>query len=159
MTRLRRILPLAVLVCLLAPLTAQNFQGIVRGSVRDPQGAIAAASVELIEESTGLSRTASSNEVGDYAFTNVVPGIYTVRASAPGYKTFERTGLRIATQMYAAVDVVLDVGSITETMRARSGQSRLIWRISARLVASGRSVMSSMLLKPSTRRSLPWMAP
>ena len=47
------------------------------------------------------------------------------------------------------------MGSITETINARSGQSRLIWRTSARLVASGRSVISSMLLKPSTRRSLP----
>jgi hypothetical protein len=51
------------------------------------------------------------------------------------------------------------MGNMTETTSARSGQSRLIWRISARLVASGRSVISSMLLKPSTRRSLPWMAP
>ncbi len=46
------------------------------------------------------------------------------------------------------------MGSITETTRARSGQSRLICRISSRLVLSGRSVMSSMLLKPMTRRSL-----
>ena len=46
------------------------------------------------------------------------------------------------------------IGSITETTSARSGQSRLIWRISSRLVLSGRSVISSMLLKPMTRRSL-----
>jgi hypothetical protein len=51
------------------------------------------------------------------------------------------------------------MGSMTETTSARSGQSRLTWRISARLVASGRSVISSTLLKPITRRSLEWIAP
>ncbi len=51
------------------------------------------------------------------------------------------------------------IGSMTETTSARSGQSRLTWRISARLVASGRSVISSTLLKPITRRSLAWIAP
>ena len=51
------------------------------------------------------------------------------------------------------------IGSITDTTSARSGQSRLTWRISARLVASGRSVISSTLLKPITRRSFAWIAP
>src|SRR3989344_1319311 len=44
-------------------------------------------------------------------------------------------------------------GTMMETTSARSGQSRLTWRISARFTASCRSVMSSMLLKPMTRRS------
>src|SRR3569623_1046515 len=42
-------------------------------------------------------------------------------------------------------------GTISDTIMARSGQSRLIWRISARFVASGRSVISSMLLRPAMR--------
>ena len=43
------------------------------------------------------------------------------------------------------------IGSMTETTTARSGQSRLTWRISSRLVASGLSVISSMLLSPIMR--------
>ena len=43
-------------------------------------------------------------------------------------------------------------GTISDTTSARSGQSRLTRRISSRLVCSGRSVISSMLLKPMTRR-------
>ena len=44
-------------------------------------------------------------------------------------------------------------GTISETTSARSGQRRLTSAISSRLICSGRSVMSSMLLKPSMRRS------
>ena len=42
-------------------------------------------------------------------------------------------------------------GTISEAITARSGQSRLICRISARFTASGRSVISSMLLRPAMR--------
>ena len=41
-------------------------------------------------------------------------------------------------------------GTISETTSARSGQSRLTCLISRRLTCSGRSVISSMLLKPSS---------
>lgn len=50
-------------------------------------------------------------------------------------------------------------GTISETTIARSGHSRLTWRISARFTASGRSVMSSMLLKPAMRWPLSCTAP
>ena len=50
-------------------------------------------------------------------------------------------------------------GTMSETTMARSGQSRLTCVISRRLISSGRSVISSMLLKPMTRRSGPWSAP
>jgi hypothetical protein len=43
-------------------------------------------------------------------------------------------------------------GTMIDTTIARSGQSRLTRRISSRLVCNGRSVISSMLLKPMTRR-------
>ena len=41
--------------------------------------------------------------------------------------------------------------TIRETITARSGYLRLTSRISRRLTSSGRSVMSSMLLKPTMR--------
>jgi len=44
-------------------------------------------------------------------------------------------------------------GTMSETIMARSGQLRLTRLISSRLVCSGRSVMSSMLFRPITRRS------
>ena len=46
----------------------------------------------LINEETSLSRTTVSNEVGEYAFVNVLPGVYTLKASLAGFKAFERRG-------------------------------------------------------------------
>ncbi len=50
-------------------------------------------------------------------------------------------------------------GTMSETRSARSGQLRLTSLISRKFTSSGRSVISSMLLKPITRRSWAWMAP
>ncbi len=50
-------------------------------------------------------------------------------------------------------------GTISDTTSARSGQSRLTALISRRFTSSGRSVISSMLLSPRSRRSAPQIAP
>ncbi|MCY1378169.1 hypothetical protein D9M69_657810 [compost metagenome] len=50
-------------------------------------------------------------------------------------------------------------GTISDTTIARSGQSILTCLISRRLVCRSRSVISSMLLRPSRRRSAPQIAP
>jgi hypothetical protein len=42
-----------------------------------------------------------------------------------------------------------------DTIIARSGQSRFTALISRRFTSSGRSVINSMLFRPSTRRSAP----
>jgi hypothetical protein len=59
--------------------------------------------------------------------------------------------------------IVAQLGSSQGTIRlttiARSGQSRFTALISRRFVSSGRSVISSMLLRPSSRRSAPQTAP
>ena len=57
-------------------------------------------------------------------------------------------------RQHVAARPLSSTGTISETTIARSGQSRLTRRISSRLVCSGRSLISSMLLKPITRRSL-----
>lgn len=42
-------------------------------------------------------------------------------------------------------------GTISETISARSGQSRFTWAISRRLTSSGRSVISSILFSAAMR--------
>jgi len=50
-------------------------------------------------------------------------------------------------------------GTIIDTITARSGQLRFTRAISSRLTCSERSVISSMLFRPSTRRSAPSKVP
>ena len=48
---------------------AQGFQGGLRGAVRDPNGVVPGAEVTLTNEQTNAKRTTTSNDVGEYAFS------------------------------------------------------------------------------------------
>ena len=104
---------------------AQTFQGGLRGTVRDGQGVVPAATVVLINQETKVSRETMSNAAGEYSFPAVAPGTYTVRANITGFKTFELKDVRIGTQQFVNLDVALEVGTITETITV-TGQSPLI---------------------------------
>ena len=102
---------------------AQSFLGGVRGAVRDANGVIPGAQVVLTEQQTGATRTVDTNEVGEYVFSAIPAGTYTLRATLTGFKTFVQTDLRIGTQQFLTLDVTLDVGTLEETITV-TGQSR-----------------------------------
>jgi hypothetical protein len=66
---------------------AQTFTGGLRGAVRDANGIVPGVTVELVNEATGISRQAVTNDQGEYNFAAVQPGNYTVKASLTGFRT------------------------------------------------------------------------
>jgi trimeric autotransporter adhesin len=117
----------AVLVMLLSAGTmgAQTFHGGLRGEVRDVNGVLPGASVTLTNEETAISRETTTNDVGQFAFTAVVPGTYTLTAAIAGYRTHESQGIRIGTQQFITLDVTLEIGVIEESITV-TGESPLI---------------------------------
>ena len=103
---------LAVLISALASLTAsaQTFTGGLRGSVNDAGGVLPGVSVTLTNEGTQVSRDTTTNASGEYNFSAVPPATYTIRAALTGFKTYERKGVRIATQQFLTLDITLEVG-------------------------------------------------
>jgi hypothetical protein len=99
---------------------AQQFTGSLRGAVHDANGVLRGVTVILTNDTTGFIREAVTNDAGEYAFAAVTPGAYTVGTSIAGYKTFERHGLRLATQQIATLDIALDVGAIQESVTVTS---------------------------------------
>lgn len=95
---------------------AQSSQGGLRGVVKDAQGVIPGATVILSNEANGVSREAVSNDRGDYSFPAVEPGTYTVKVSVQGFRSFERQGVRVSTQQFVGLDIVLEVGTLAETI-------------------------------------------
>ena len=80
------ILACALLVLGLASdVAAQQFTGGVRGAVRDANGVIPGVEVSLTNDDTGVARNTFTNEVGEYNFTAVVPGPYTLRSILQGF--------------------------------------------------------------------------
>src|SRR5437762_3587115 len=108
---------LAVLLAVLAAsadAAGQSFQGGLRGTIRDPQGVIPGATVSLTNQETSVPRETVSNTAGEYSFPGIPPGIYTVRAAVTGFKSFERQDVRISTQQFLTLDIVLEVGAVEE---------------------------------------------
>ena len=118
-----------------ALLSAQSFQGSLRGVVKDAQGVIPGVSVALVNEANGVSRDTVTNGVGESSFPAVDPGNSTVKAAVPGYKTFERKGVRIGTQEAIGLDIALEIGALEETITV-TGESPLI----DTMIAQGRHI-------------------
>ena len=69
---------------------AQSNYGAVRGIVTDVQGAsLANAKVTLTSLGTKIARTTTTNGAGEYSFSAVDPGAYSVLISLEGFKQSE----------------------------------------------------------------------
>ncbi len=123
--------PLKYLVVVLAVLvtvstaTAQTFTGGLRGAVKDANGVIPGVTVELVNEATNVARDVVSNDQGLYNFAAVAPGVYTIKASLTGFKSYEQKGVRIAAQQFVTIDVSMEVGALQETITV-TGEAPLI---------------------------------
>ena len=106
----------------------QTYQGGVRGQVRDQQGVIPGVEVTLLNEAMNTGRTIVTNEVGEYAFANVLPGSYSVKAALTGFKTEERKGVAVATQQILVLDFVLQIGEFSEQITV-SGETPVLERL------------------------------
>jgi hypothetical protein len=104
---------------------AQTFTGAIRGVVSDSGGIVPGVTVTIINEASGATREAVSNDRGNYDFTAVTPGTYTVKAELTGFKTFENKGVRVGTQQFVTMDIRLDVGQLQETITV-TGSAPLI---------------------------------
>src|SRR5437867_6114302 len=62
--------------------------GIIRGTVRDPNGAVIPnAAVQITDQTTGIARDLTTNGQGDYEAAALKPGTYKVIVTASGFKT------------------------------------------------------------------------
>src|SRR5262249_26784142 len=95
----------------------QSYQGGLRGAVHDPSGAVVpGVELTLTNEETNTARSAVTNGEGEYAFANVLPGLYTLTVTKGGYKKYEHKAIRIGTQEFITLDVKLEVGQTTESI-------------------------------------------
>ena len=115
--RLSLSLSLAALMMLNSISWAQSFFGNLRGNVTDAAGAaVVSAKVTLIEEATGVSRSAVTSSSGEYVFANINPNTYTVIVEHPGFKKVEVKGIGVGTQQSVTNDVKMQVGDVSQSI-------------------------------------------
>ena len=91
--RKSRLIPLALLfaTAVFTPteVLAQSSNGSISGNVKDASGGmVAAAAMALKNMATGVELKRSTNEKGEYAFRNLVPGNYELRVAGAGFQPF-----------------------------------------------------------------------
>jgi Carboxypeptidase regulatory-like domain len=96
---------------------AQMDQGAIIGVVRDSSGAVMpGAQVSVTETNTGLVLKTKTNSSGNYFFSPIKTGNYTVSASAPGFETTEEIGIIVHVTDRLNIPLNLKPGKVTETV-------------------------------------------
>ena len=91
------------------------------GAVTDPSGAIVVgADVTATNLATGAKRSAKTDAAGKYLITQVPPGDYRVDVTATGFKTAVRPRVELPIGITSALDVVLELGDIAESVEVQA---------------------------------------
>ncbi len=87
----------------------------IEGLVTDATGAvIPGATVTMTNVDTGIVTTVTTNETGNYRFSYVPVGNYSVRCELGGFKTQSVSGVLVETTAQVRTDFMIEVGDITE---------------------------------------------
>jgi len=94
----------------------------VTGTVSDKTGAtVPNAKVDLEDVDTKATTSVTTGSDGGYTFPSVRPGNYSITVSSKGFRQSVVSSVRVAIGKSALVNVILEVGGVTETVEVRAG--------------------------------------
>ncbi len=103
---------IAVLFSPLAAKSQLTGKGAITGTVTDATGAlIPAADVAASNDATGITVRTVSTSAGDYHFSDLDPGIYTVTTSAKGFQTVVQKNVHVNAMESQVYNPALQVGA------------------------------------------------
>lgn len=112
---------------------AQEYRGTISGMVTDPSGAaVPGAQIEIVNQDTSFLSPAKTNEIGTYTVPFLVPGTYTVRAKATGFKDSVKTGVVLHASDKLEINLPLAVGSSTDAITV-SAEGEMLQTASAQM--------------------------
>ena len=95
--------------------SAQTVGASLQGIVTDSTGAVVGnAEVVVLNVATGTTRELKTDATGHYRIPVLPPGEYEVHITASGFQTIARRGIQLAVGQAAVIDVMLEVGRITD---------------------------------------------
>ena len=98
-----------------SPVWAQSATtGALTGVVTDPSGGvISGATVTLTNTGTGQSRTATTDASGNYKFSLIPPGTYSLKFEAAGFKTSTVSSVTVSITETPVLSQKLEIGAQT----------------------------------------------
>src|SRR5213593_1311562 len=112
---------IAITLCALidpAAALGQTTTGSIVGTVSDASGGtVPGATVTVTNEETGIIVVTSvTDQAGNYVATALPRGRYTVAVEASGFKRSVKSGINLSVQDRIGLNVVLEVGQVSETV-------------------------------------------
>jgi hypothetical protein len=99
----------------------------LNGRITDRTDAvIAGAAVRLTLTSTGAVRENTTDVSGQYQFSQLAPGKYTLVISAPGFATAARTNMDLLVSQPATVNVTLRLAGVTQEVTVNVATQELL---------------------------------
>lgn len=104
--------------------SGQTFRGSILGTVSDPNGAVVPdATVTAKNVGTGIERSATSDELGNYSLTELQIGTYQVIVRKAGFEALTINGVAVEVAAERRVDAALAVaGTSDQVIIAASNQ-------------------------------------
>ena len=107
-------------------LTAQVDQGSIIGTVTDTTGAVVPnAQVTLLNTDQGLTLEVTTNDSGEYTFSPVRIGNYSLTVNAKGFARTTQQNLTVNVGQHLLVNLQLKLGSSTETVEVNAAPPQL----------------------------------
>lgn len=96
---------------------AQTDRATITGTVSDPDRAVVpGARVEARNVETGTVYPTTTTSTGNYVIPLLPGGSYQVMVSVQGFKKFVRSGLTVETAQVMRIDVLLEIGSASDSV-------------------------------------------
>ncbi|WP_446742896.1 carboxypeptidase regulatory-like domain-containing protein [Silvibacterium acidisoli] len=119
--RVSIVLLFILLTGLLLQANAQMTTGSILGTVRDASGAVVAgATVTVVDNGKGTSKSDVSDAQGEYNIPFLLPGTYNVTITMKGFKTSISSNITVDIDQKARIDVTLEPGGSSETVRVEA---------------------------------------
>jgi hypothetical protein len=100
--------------------------GQIDGTVTDRSGgAVADATVTLVDSKTNIERTATTNDAGRYVFASVAPGVYNLTINKTGFRVAKFSDQQVLVGSTRTLNAMLELGSTTETVEVTATSADL----------------------------------
>ncbi|NOT61716.1 MAG: hypothetical protein HOP19_15990, partial [Acidobacteria bacterium] len=146
---------------------AQAVSGTLLGAVSDQNGAsVPGAKLTFTHPATGLTRSITSDESGEYVAPNLPTGLYNIVVEANGFKKANLTNVQLGVDQKLRVDVKLEIGAASESVEVQGGaalvqtdSSDLSGTINERQIVNlplnGRNFVALTRTLPGVQRGIP----
>src|ERR1044071_4104636 len=116
------------ILLLLMPLVCAHSQqtATLTGFVNDPGASVVTgAKVTALNTATQFISLGETNETGRFSIPYLNPGTYELKVEAGGFRTYIRKGIELRAGESPRIDVVLELGTVSESVTV-SGSAPLL---------------------------------